>query len=68
MPTAFVVAVDEVIQREHELGRTTAHMKAAQADVREARSHMLDVMPDEIDNAKVGYRLPDVFAWRRGNV
>lgn len=65
MPSRFVVAVDDVINLEIQLGKYERQLAHARQRLNEARDHMHEMMPREIDNAKVGYRLPDVFAWRR---
>lgn len=65
MPSRFVVAVDKVIFAEQDVAHAERALRSAKRALAEAREHMHEVMPPEIDNSKVGYRLPDVFAWRR---
>lgn len=65
MRAPLVCAIDEVIAADDEVGRATAALRAARGRAHRARRSLVDQLPPEVDNAVVGNRVPDLFAYRK---
>lgn len=65
MSDEFIAALDAVIEADLAVSQAETVVREKRIALFDARKNMGLVRPESIDNSKVGFRYPDVFAWRR---